>query len=79
MTVKALDPARVTRAAEALAGGAMRIEPGPKPSTFVVQSFSGEDSYLVDLERGTCTCPDATYHGRRCKHHFAVLLGEGGR
>ena len=71
-----LDPDRVARAAEALAAGEVRIRSGEEPGTFVVGSFSGDDSYLVDLERRTCTCPDATYHEGTCKHLAAVLLAE---
>lgn len=68
----------MTRAAEALAEERVQVKSGPDPGTFVVGSFSGIATYLVDMERGTCTCPDATYHGRLCKHHFAVLLAGTG-
>lgn len=75
-----LDPRRVARAAEALAEGRVRIQPGPEPGTVVVDSFRGDASYLVDIERGTCTCPDAAYRGAAlCKHRAAVLLDEGVR
>ncbi|ADH62493.1 zinc finger SWIM domain protein [Allomeiothermus silvanus DSM 9946] len=33
--------------------------------------------YLVDLERETCTCPDAA-KGHTCKHLLAALLLERG-
>lgn len=72
-----LDPDRVTRAAEALANDEARIRPGEEPGTFVVGSFTGDTSYLVDLERRTCTCPDNRHHGGVCKHVAAVLLSEG--
>lgn len=77
MSVVDLDPRRVTRAAEALAAGRARIRPGPDPGTFVVESFSRDDDYLVDVERGTCTCPDHRIRGGACKHRLAVLLAEG--
>lgn len=74
-----LDPARVARAAEALAAGRVRIGTGPEPGTRVVESFTGGGgSYLVDVERRTCTCPDARLNGARtCKHIAAVLLSGG--
>jgi uncharacterized Zn finger protein len=44
------------------------------PHTYVVR---GSETYLVDLERETCTCPD---HGKghTCKHLLAVVLLERG-
>lgn len=38
-----------------------------------------EATYLVDIERGRCTCPDHTYRGERCKHlrRVAIEITEG--
>lgn len=73
-----LDPGRAARAAEALSRGRASIRPGPEPGTYVVGSFSRDDSYLVDLEAGTCTCPDHRIRGGSCKHRLAVLLSGAG-
>lgn len=37
-----------------------------------VPSQSGGEPYLVDPNEGTCTCPDHTVRGMKCKHIFAV-------
>lgn len=44
------------------------------PHAYVVR---GSETYLVDLERETCTCPD---HGKghTCKHLLAAVLLERG-
>lgn len=70
----ALDPERARRAAAALAEGRARIRSGPEPETLVVGSFAGDGTYLVDVERESCTCPDARIRGARCKHLLAALL-----
>jgi uncharacterized Zn finger protein len=44
------------------------------PHTYVAR---GSERYLVDLERETCTCPDAA-KGHTCKHLLAALLLERG-
>lgn len=72
-----LDPGRVARAAEALANGGVRMQPGEQPGSVVVGSFSGPDSYLVRLPERTCTCPDSRRRGGACKHVAAVLLAGG--
>lgn len=72
-----LDPDRVTRAAEALAAGRVRIRPGRESGSYVVSSFSGRGTYLVRLPERTCTCPDRQYGSTGiCKHVAAVLLSE---
>ncbi|MGQ9824632.1 MAG: SWIM zinc finger family protein [Desulfotomaculales bacterium] len=38
----------------------------------------GSDCYLVDLLKGTCTCPSFRYR-RRCKHLESVEKTEGWR
>lgn len=40
---------------------------------YVVESESGE-TYLVDLSRGRCSCPDHEIRGERCKHLRRVAL-----
>ncbi|MBO1438621.1 SWIM zinc finger family protein [Meiothermus sp. CFH 77666] len=44
------------------------------PHTYVVR---GNENYLVDLERNSCTCPDAA-KGHACKHLLAAVLLERG-
>ncbi|GGN11690.1 SWIM zinc finger family protein [Halarchaeum nitratireducens] len=34
----------------------------------------GGTAYTVDLDVGTCDCPDHTYRGRRCKHLRRVAI-----
>lgn len=42
-------------------------------STWVVPSQSNEQAaYLVDLDKGTCSCPDYELRRARCKHYYAV-------
>jgi hypothetical protein len=42
---------------------------------FECESSSGETVYTVDLEAGTCSCPDHCYRGgRECKHLRWVRL-----
>jgi hypothetical protein len=38
----------------------------------VPSQSSADTQYLVDPERGTCTCPDHKEHGHACKHVHAV-------
>ena len=41
---------------------------------FAVESFrEGGVHYSVDLEAGTCSCPDHLYRRRECKHLQAAL------
>jgi len=40
---------------------------------YTVESGSGE-TYLVDLSRGRCSCPDHEIRGERCKHLRRVAL-----
>ncbi len=39
---------------------------------WLVPSQSGEKVYRVNAQRQTCTCPDHTEHGHKCKHLYAV-------
>lgn len=39
---------------------------------FVVETDGG--TYVVDLEAGSCTCPDASIRETRCKHQRRVLF-----
>jgi transposase len=41
---------------------------------YLVPSQSGKGKYKVDLDAGSCTCPDNEYTGARCKHLFAAEL-----
>jgi hypothetical protein len=43
--------------------------------TFSVRSEDGQHAYLVNLERGYCTCPDFD-KGNVCKHRLAAYLVE---
>jgi len=47
------------------------------PGMYVVVSGSGSE-YVVDARGGACTCPDARYRDRTCKHQRRVAyeLGE---
>lgn len=56
----------------ALEGRVHRVE--GLSHTYVVR---GNENYLVDLERETCTCPDAA-KGHTCKHLLAAVLLERG-
>lgn len=78
MVTADLDPSRVSRAAEALANGGVHMARGDEAGCFIVGSFSGSGTYLVQLPQRTCTCPDSLHHGGVCKHVAAVLLAEGG-
>ena len=42
-----------------------------------VQSQSSDDSYTVDLQEQSCSCPDHVYRGTTCKHmaRVAELVG----
>lgn len=43
--------------------------------TWVVPSQSNEQAaYLVNVEEGTCSCPDFELRRARCKHYFAVEI-----
>ena len=45
----------------------------PKDGQWVVPSQSGPDKrYVVNAEKGTCTCPDHVETGFKCKHVWAV-------
>lgn len=39
---------------------------------WLVPSQSGNGDYLVDPDKGTCTCPDHAVRGMHCKHLWAV-------
>ena len=39
---------------------------------WLVPSQSGEKIYRVNAQQQTCTCPDHTEHGHKCKHLYAV-------
>jgi len=42
--------------------------------SWLVPSMSGNGRYVVKLdgEKPTCTCPDCSDNGHKCKHIFAV-------
>lgn len=42
------------------------------PEGWLVPSQSGEKIYQVDPVKQTCTCPDHTERGEKCKHLYAV-------
>lgn len=70
-----MDPDRCARAAVALNDGAI-VTPA-EDGTYRVESFTGDGEYLVDLDRRTCSCPDAAFRGETCKHVLAVALARG--
>lgn len=67
---------RAVRGAELVATGRVRHLAGP---LWLVEGSSAEP-YCVDVDAGTCDCPDGRapqVDGRRmCKHLCAVLLSE---
>ncbi len=45
------------------------------PGVWSVPSCSGENTYLLRLRHGSCSCPDARRHPKlSCKHVLAVAL-----
>ena len=45
------------------------------PHGYLVPSCSGEETYLVRLDRETCECPDHARHPERtCKHLSAATI-----
>jgi hypothetical protein len=46
------------------------------PEMYEVVSGSGA-SYIVDARGGSCTCPDARYRDRTCKHQRRVAYERG--
>ena len=42
--------------------------------TYSVPSCTGEKTYIVRLDRGTCDCPDYERHEASCKHMFAATI-----
>jgi uncharacterized Zn finger protein len=79
MVTADIDPERARRAAETLTNGGVDIARGHEDGSWIVGSFSGDETYLVRLPHRTCTCPDSRHHGGVCKHVVAVLLAEGVR
>lgn len=73
MSTVSVDPDRAARAALALSDG-VEPWPGTEPGTFTVPSFTGGETYTVDLRERTCTCPDHRIRGVACKHQLACLL-----
>ena len=68
----ALAAERAVKGAELVVGG------GVAPLTASTYIVKGSTMYLVDLETGTCTCPDSkapVIEGAKlCKHTCAVML-----
>lgn len=48
------------------------------PGLYTVVSGSGK-TYTVDTREGACTCPDARYRDRDCKHQRRVAYELGDR
>jgi len=44
-----------------------------EPGLYLVANGRGEN-YVVDLVEHSCTCPDFTYRGVRCKHLIAAEM-----
>lgn len=54
----------------------LRVQFDPNtPGRVQVTSRSG-NTYTVDTEEGTCTCPDHRYRGSRCRHIEAASLAQ---
>jgi hypothetical protein len=51
------------------------VTPTQNPRCFRVRSSSGYDSYLVNLDKETCECPDH-WKGHLCKHRIAAGITE---
>lgn len=65
--------ARQARGLALAKGKAKKIKP-VAGSTWLVPSAAGAaGGYVVDVEKGTCSCPDAEERGVKCKHQFAVM------
>jgi len=43
---------------------------------FEVPSQTGKEVYVVDLQGGSCTCPDWQFRGQQCKHQIAAKLAQ---
>ena len=41
---------------------------------FAVPSQTSKEVYVVDLEGGSCTCPDWQFRAQQCKHQIAAKL-----
>lgn len=63
---------RGRKAEEILAAGA--VSPNGKAGSNYVESQNGGGTYTVDLDAGTCTCPDHEHRGTYCKHLQAAEL-----
>jgi len=50
------------------------ISPNGGASSYYVQSQNGGGRYHVDIEAGTCTCPDHEHRHTYCKHLQAAEL-----
>lgn len=48
------------------------------PGLYTVVSGSGR-AYTVDAREGACSCPDARYRDRECKHQVRVAYERGDR
>lgn len=42
--------------------------------TYAVPSSKGDKVYVVDLDEGSCTCPDHEYRGLACKHSTTARI-----
>jgi hypothetical protein len=41
---------------------------------FAVPSQTSKEVYVVDLQGGSCTCPDWQFRAQQCKHQIAAKL-----
>lgn len=71
MDTTAITDARQQRGLALAKGKAKKIK-NIAGTGWLVPSASGGGGYVVDVEKGTCSCPDAEERGARCKHQFAV-------
>jgi len=70
-TALAPDPQRLSERGQRAWTEEMAIR--PLGDEYVVDSQSGM-TYIVDLQEGSCTCPDQTIRGLTCKHLRRVAI-----
>lgn len=73
-----LPPAQITRLARGLTEHLLVDDVTPETDeTGLAHVYSTEgEQYVVDVETGVCSCPDA---GERCKHTYRVEVALGRR
>jgi transposase len=72
MNTATITDARQVRGLALAKGKAKKIKPVAGSTWLVPSASGGGGGYVVDVDKGTCSCPDAEERGVRCKHQFAV-------